>query len=599
MVVSKGEDRALAGAGQVPVDGLQSSPDVFARLPAGMDAYDRWIAATEPDESELEEQRVASRDFATRPVISVIACFSDKTRESIGATIDSVVRQTYERWELFLATSESRSGELRNILTGSLRQDGRLRSYFLDGALRVTSGVNDAAHLATGEFVVVLDRGGVLAPNALFEAVSHVNVDANVDLIYFDEDEVGADGIGRAKPFFKPDWSPELLLSTNYLSNALIRRSLFRKLDGFDRRMGEAAAWDFMLRCVQTTRAVAHIPKILFHGMARRDGDLSPGSSTAKAQMQSVVTHLQREGVSQAQARVHCGHIRLTWPAGTPRVSIVIPSRDRVDLLSRCLNTLLGLTSYSNYDVLVVDNNSEEAVTRGYYASLAAEPRVRILDFPGSFNYSAANNLGVRHSTGDLLLFLNNDTEILECDWLEEMVRWAQRPGVGAVGAKLLFPDGTIQHAGVVVGMGLADHVFSRAPEAEFGPFGSTYWYRNYLAVTGACVMMRRDVFDAIGGFDERYELVFSDVDLCLRAVAHGYRNVYTPFARLRHHESASRERTNPIWDNLRGYEALHAFVEGADPYYNPNLSRSARIPRVETRDEEYVVKLRRHLGLQ
>lgn len=555
--------------------------------------YRMWMALTEPGQKELEEQRESWQHFPYLPVICVVLRISNETGEAMRAAIRAIACQTYGRWELFLAYHESRAGDLHDTLTEVISLDAELRTRFLDGTLRVTRSVNDAMHLTAAEFVVVLDHAGLLAPNALFEVARLLNETTAPDLVYFDDDELSANGMTRTNPFFKPDWSPDLLLSTNYLSPAVVRRALFKELDGFDARMGEADTWDFILRSVEMTDAVAHIPKVLFHHRT------SPRSGASNLQLQCIGNHLRRQGVYLAEARVHCGHVRVIWPVDARSVSIIIPSRDRVDLLSTCLTSILDLTSYPEYEVLVVDNGSEQQATREYYASLSAEHRVRIVDYPGSFNYSTANNLGVRQSSSDLLLFLNNDTEILECDWLEEMARWAGRPRVGAVGAKLLYPGGTIQHAGVIVGTGLASSVFSGAREGEMGPFGSADWYRNYLAVAGACLMMRREVFTEIGGFDERYELAYGDVELCMRAVAHGYRNVYTPFARLRHHESASRGRETPMRDSLRAYELMHRYIEGTDPYFNPNLSVSDPIPQIGPRDENHLMTVRHHLGLQ
>jgi GT2 family glycosyltransferase len=259
-----------------------------------------------------------------------------------------------------------------------------------------------------------------------------------------------------------------------------------------------------------------------------------------------------------------------------------------VEFLQKCLASLLHKTAYPDFEVLLVDNHSHQAATRDYYESLAADARVQILRYGPDFNYSAANNYGARRATGDMLLFLNNDVEALEADWLEEMVRWAERPEIGAVGAKLLFPNGAVQHAGVIIGLeGHGSHVFWGCAEDQSGPFGSVNWYRNYSAVTGACLMMRREVFEAVGGFDEEYRLVFSDIELCVRIANHGYRIVYTPFSRLRHHEGRTRETFIPGHDISRAYAHLEHIVESGDPYYNPNLSYTLKVPTLSGRNEE------------
>jgi len=282
------------------------------------------------------------------------------------------------------------------------------------------------------------------------------------------------------------------------------------------------------------------------------------------------------------------GILRCVWPTRGHKVSIVIPTKDKLPVLRRCVKSILRLTKYPDYEILLIDNNSTEKSTRAYYESLRAHTNIRVIDYPAPFNYSAANNLGARHATGDFLLFLNNDTEVLQADWLEELARWAERPGVGAVGTKLLYPNGTIQHAGVIVGlMCHAAHVFAKLERDHQGLFGSVNWYRNYLAVTGACVMIARDIFEKIGGFDEAYELVFSDVEICLRLVEHGYRIVYTPFAALNHYEGLSRANRIPPADFHRASRHMVDIVESGDPYFNPNLSYNCEVPLPRSPHEE------------
>jgi GT2 family glycosyltransferase len=272
------------------------------------------------------------------------------------------------------------------------------------------------------------------------------------------------------------------------------------------------------------------------------------------------------------------------------RVSIIIPTRDKLALLQRCIESLLALTTYRDFEIILVDTGSVEPRTRAYYETLKSHPqlqgRFKLVEYTGPFNYSRANNVGVAQASGSLLLFLNNDTEIIEPDWLEELARWAQRPDIGAVGAKLLYPSGHIQHAGVVIGMGgHAGHIFAGLEAHTATIFGSPDWYRDYLAVTGACLMTRRDVFERIGGFDEQYILVFSDVEYCLRVGAQGYKTVYTPFACLKHHESASRGSHIPVRDIQLGFEHMVAIVDRGDPCYNGNLATDTSVPALATND--------------
>jgi GT2 family glycosyltransferase len=455
-------------------------------------------------------------------------------------------------------------------------QEARGRVKFVAGDWQA------ALQQSAGDFVLALDAGSQLAADALFHIAGLLNERPDAGVVYFDDDVLDADGATRRDPFFKPDWSPELLLSVNYLRHAAVRRSLAVEAGGFDAAMGAAQEWDLMLRCAERTSRIHHLPAVLCH---RRQNESEPKADDSGPR--AVAAHLRRRGTPGAVAALdEAGRVRVSWPTRGGRVSVIIPTKDKAGLLEMCLTSLDRLTEYRNFEVILVDNGSRESATHRYYERLAADERVRIIEYRGDaqgrFNYSAANNLGARHATGELLLFLNNDIEVLEPGWLTEMVRWAERPEIGMVGATLLFPQGRIQHAGVTVGMGgVAGHVFASGCEGIRGPFGAAGWYRNYLAVTGACIMMRRDVFEGIGRFDEGYQLAFSDIELGLRAVEHGYRVLCTPFARLRHHEGGTRRRYTPEGDILRAFHRMGRVIAEGDPFYNPNLSYRATVPRV------------------
>jgi GT2 family glycosyltransferase len=461
-----------------------------------------------------------------RPVFTVVIPAGDGPPALLDASIRSAVDQSYDRWELRVAAAPARGTEVERLATAWMERDARIH---IDGA--------DASAIpfgGAGEFVAPLAAGDTLAPNALFEAARLLNEHRGTEIIYSDEDTLSADGRTRSSPFFKPGWSPEMLLSVNYLAHALIKRTLLEDIGP----AGRSGSWDLALRCSERAREIRRIAAVLYH--------LRAGARPALPRpedLRALEAHCRRQGIAGAHAAVvPPGVVRLTWPAGDRNVSIIIPNKDREPLLRRCLTSLLRHTGYPRFEILIVDTGSTDEATRRYYADLAHEGRIRILEHPGPFNFSAANNAGARAATGDLLLFLNNDTEALNQDWLEEMVRWAGRREIGAVGAKLLYPDGTIQHAGIVVGLrGLAHHIYRQAAETHVDIFGSVDWYRNYLAVTGACLMVRRQVFDEVGGFDERYRIAYSDIEMCLRIHARGYRIVYTPFARLRHDEGATR----------------------------------------------------------
>jgi len=565
-------------------------------LPREPIAYPEWLAENEPGPAELDRQRQTAQGFAWQPVVSLVTVVSDSSVQHLENMINSVLSQTYSHWELWLGVRGPESPALSAALAERTGKDHRIRVQSIEPAWGLFEGPGRPWQNAGGEFILRVGANDRLAPDLLYEVVSLLNDQPEADLIYWDEDQLSPEG-ARQAPWFKPDWSPELLLSVNYLSPAAIRRAVLQNIGSL--ADGEALDWDLSFRCAEQTGRIHHIPKVLYH---RRPGAGLTASSPDEP-LRAIEAHLRRSGVDEPHACVSgpAGVVRVSWPTARPKVSVIIPTKNQVRFLRKCLTSLLENTAYSNFEVIVVDNQSGERQTLNYYKAIRSDPRVRIVEYSAPFNFSAANNLGARHATGDYLLFLNNDTEALEPDWLEELVRWAERPQVGVVGAKLLYPGGTVQHAGVVMGMeGHSSHVFSGAPEGYCGPFGSVEWYRNYNAVTAACMMMRREVFDRVGGFDEEYLLVFSDVEICLRALRQGYRVVYTPFVRLRHHEGRSRANQMPMSDLQRGYVHMRQMVEAGDPYYNPNLSYSERLPTFARRGEESrMARLRRLVGME
>ncbi|MCI0520170.1 MAG: glycosyltransferase family 2 protein [Chloroflexi bacterium] len=429
-----------------------------------------------------------------------------------------------------------------------------------------------------GEYFLALYPGDTLAPDALRQAAPRLAAAPPPDILYCDEDALAEDGLTRYKPFFKPDWSPELLLSVSYLQRGFFRAALFQKLAA---QHPAEALHELVFRAVEAGARVEHLPLPLLH---RGSGGISPQEHCAAAQ-----AHLLRLGLAQAQCRLTPqGEARAAWQPSGGLVSIIIPTKDNAALLRCCLASLIEVSDYPAFEILLVDSGSVEVETAQLYEELQWDERIRIVEFNAPFNFSAALNLGAGQARGGVYVFLNNDTVITQPGWLAELARWSERPEVGVVGAKLLYPDGRIQHAGVVFGLeGHASHVFGGAPQGVSGPFGSVEWYRNYSAVTAACVAMRREVFEALGGFDERYQLVFSDIEIGLRAAARGWRVVYTPYASLLHLEGRSRAQTMPYPDLERGLAHFRAIVARGDPYFNPNLSHTVRLPTLRRRFEQ------------
>jgi GT2 family glycosyltransferase/glycosyltransferase involved in cell wall biosynthesis len=549
-------------------------------------AYARWIAATEPGPAELDAQRAAAADLPRRPLISAVMPVFNPPLDALEAAIASLRAQTYDRWELCVADGGSRP-EVRAALRRAARADRRVRLRLLSANRGIAGNSNAALALARGDYLLIFDHDDALAPDALFRVAELLAARPATDVVYFDEDKLSADGAARYEPWFKPaGHAPDLLLATNYLMHGVFRRELVRDVGGFDAAAEGAQDWDLALRCVERTAAIAHIPRVLYHWRA------VPGSAASAAnakpfalrgQLHALAGHLGRTGSPDARlAVVGPGALRVRWPTSGQLVSIVIPNKDRAGLLRACLGSIFARTAYPAYEVVIVDTGTTDPDTLALYAELRADPRVRIVDLSGPFNWSRANNVGAAHARGELLLFLNNDTEALHPDWLDELAGWAERPEVGVVGCKLVRPDGTTQHAGMALGVeGHASSLFDGERGPVYGPFGSSEWSRDLSLVTGACMLTRREVLAAAGGFDEGYRVGYSDLTFCLAARALGLRVVYTPHATLLHHEGASRGFSLPPADVLRATLELLPAVAAGDPFYSPNLSPVSRRPAV------------------
>jgi GT2 family glycosyltransferase len=533
--------------------------------------YALWVRQTAPSRRTLAAQRAWARTKQRR--FTLITFVPDPARWRHRPPYASLVAQSYPHWEwivLLPAADPPSPATVSPDLTG----DQRIRIVRVPAGSQSADAWNTALGTATGDFAAVVGPDDTLSPEALFEMASVLDKTADCDLLYSDEDLITEDGNVRYTPRFKPDWSPELLLATNYIGRlAAIRVRSALAVGGFRAAAG-AEEWEFFLRLSRSATKIRRVPRCLYH---RRSSDVP----VAEGLEAVVEAHLAASGVAASVTGSKDGY-RATWPvSGTPLVSIVIPNRNAADVLRLCLEGLLDKTSYAFREIVIVDNGSTEPEALELYERLERSGRGCIVPFDRPFNFSAACNTGAAAAKGDLLLFLNNDIEVIDPEWLDELVRWAQLPQIGVVGAKLLYPDRTIQHAGVVFGLGLVGHLFSRAPEGSSGVFGSSECYRNVVAVTGACQMMRRDVFHRLGGFDERFRLSFSDVILCMEAWKAGYRVVYTPYARLIHHESYTRKREDWAEDmeGLAAYLEANAFDE--DSFFHPELDPTSPVPAV------------------
>jgi GT2 family glycosyltransferase len=543
--------------------------------------YRRWIARFEPAPADLAGQR--QHRFPRSPKVSVAVPVYNPPTAYLDAMVRSVLTQTYANWELCLADA-STEPHVGPMLEAFAAADPRVRVTFLATNGGIVANSNAALATATGDFVALVDHDDTLAPFAFFEIVSAVNAAPDADFLYSDEDKLDRDG-RRAEPNFKPDWSPETLRSRNYICHlTVLKRSLVEEIGGFRPGFDGSQDYDLVLRASERARQIVHVPHVLYHWRMHEQSTAANKGSKGyayEAGRRAVQEHLDRLGVA---ATVHDGPILGTYQVvyhlrTQPLVSVVVPNKDCPELLARCVDSL-AKGSYANYELLVVENGSQRPETFAYYRELLKQPHVRVLEWTKPFNYAAVNNFAATQARGELLLFLNNDIEAISPDWLEALVKVVVQPGVGAVGAKLYYADDTIQHAGIVVGMGgVAGHGFLNFPRQAAGYMQRLMFTQNVAAVTGACLICPKKVFDSVGGFDEGFVLAFNDVDLCLQILRKGYRVVWTPDAELYHLESKTRgyEDTPEKQRRFkREFDLFHlkwgTFLKAGDPYYSPHF---------------------------
>ncbi len=561
------------------------------------DAYAVWCEQNRLTARGLGSMREDAERLPYRPLVSVVTPVYDVPAEWLRASVDSVRAQVYTNWELCLVDDGSTAPHVATELARYASLDPRIRVASLPRNGGIVAASSTGLAMSRGEFVAFLDHDDELAPDALFEVVKRLNADPQLDLIYTDEDRIDPNG-RRVEPFFKPDWCPDLLLSMNYICHlGVYRRSLADRVGGFRPGYDGSQDWDLVLRFTEATERIAHVPKVLYHWRKAPTSTAAAGEAKPYAFVagqRALESALERRGRAGRVEMITLGRYRVEYALDrSALVSILIPTRDRADLLRRCLDSIRTRSTYRNVEILVLDNGSSERDAVRLLASL--KPPHRVISEPRPFNWSAINNLGARHARGEYLLLLNNDTEVIEPSWIESMLRHAQRPEVGVVGAKLLYPDDRVQHAGVVVGIGgTAGHAFHGLPRDDPGYIGMAAVARNYTAVTGACMMVRRAVFEAAGGLDESYRIAYGDIDFCLRLVRQRLRAVYTPDALLYHRECATRGKLNPPEDGRR-FRAQWAEFIARDPLYNPNLSRTAEDFSLRLRAGTAFVSARRH----
>lgn len=531
-------------------------------------------------ESEIEK-------FVTRPRISVLLPVYDPEARWLRRAIDSVRAQVYPDWELCIVDDASTLPHVAKILQRYARADARIKVLRRATNGHISAASNDTLALATGEFIALLDHDDELARTALYHVAHAINQHPDLGLLYSDEDKLDRQG-RRCDPYFKPDWDPDLLTSQNYISHlSVYRADLVRGLGGFRTGFEGSQDYDLTLRAVERLepRQIRHVPHVLYHWRIAEQSTATFAAAKPyahQAAIRAVQEYVDRRGLRARAVPHYADYLRVIYapPQDQPRVSIIIPTRDRVSLLRQSVASVRAKTEYPNIELIIVDNDSRDPATLDYLAQLEATGEAIVLRAAGEFNFSRLNNLGVARATGLFVALLNNDVEAKNRDWLTEMISHAARPEVGAVGARLWYPDGTLQHGGVILGVGgVATHAHNGLRK-EHGYFARAHLTQNFSAVTAACLVLRRDVYRQLGGFDEtNLAVAFNDVDFCLRLRAGGLLVTWTPHAELVHHESVSRGLEDTGWKQRR-FLAEVAFMRekwGAilseDPFYNPNLS--------------------------
>lgn len=546
--------------------------------------YKRWFKIHKANRATLLKQRESSEEKLLFSVIVPVYCTSEKF---LKAMIESVQNQSYQRWELCIANGSPEETFATEILKRYSNKDDRIRVCQLEHNLGIAGNTNAALKMMQGDFAVFLDHDDFLEPDALYELALFVDKHPNADMIYTDEDKTDASGKEFFQPHFKPDFSLDLLRSNNYICHLLaVKKKLVQSSGGFKEDYEGAQDYDFIFRCVESATYIGHIPKVLYHWRAHETSTSERPESKAYAFQsgkRAIEAHLQRQGiVAEVVMRENPGFYQVTYALErTPKVSVIIPNKDQKEKLQLCIESIISITEYPDYEIIIIENNSTTKEVFAYYKQLEKDTRIRILKWEKPFNYSAINNFGATAAQGELLVLLNNDVEVLQKDWMQQLVGNCQRPEVGAVGVKLYYPDHTIQHAGTIVGLGgVAGHAFAGCTDEAGSYMHKASLQLNYSAVTAACMMLRREVFWEVGGLEEDLAVAFNDVDLCLKIREKGYLIVYNPDVKLYHYESATRGADDNPEKQARFQREISYIKEkwgdilkNGDPYYNPNLT--------------------------
>ena len=547
--------------------------------------YGPWYEAYIPTEEELEAQRKKKWSYAPKISIAVPAY---KTPELfLRQLIQSLQDQTYDNWELCIANASPQDASMEYVLKSCSAMDSRIVWKKLKENRGISENTNEAFAMATGDYVGLLDHDDLLAPNALYEIAAALEKEPETEVLYTDEDKVRGEQLEHFQPHLKPDFNEDLLRSNNYICHFfVVKRTLLQKVGGMRKEFDGAQDYDFIFRCTETAGKICHIPEILYHWRTHEASTADNPQSKLyafEAGKRAIEENLKRRGLQgEVSHTKDYGFYRVKYAVqGEPLVSIIIPNKDAKTDLEKCIRSVKEKSSYKNYEILIVENNSETEEIFAYYKELSKDPAIRLLKWKKEFNYSAINNFAAKKARGEYLLFLNNDTEVITEDWIQELLGICQRQGTGAVGARLYYGDHTIQHAGTVIGIGgIAGHMFVNLPGERTGYMHKAALIQDLSAVTAACMLVKREAFEEVGGFEEQLSVAFNDVDLCLRLREKGCLVVYNPYAELYHYESKSRGAEDSK-EKVRRFQSEIEFMrcrwekllKAGDPYYNKNLS--------------------------
>lgn len=553
-------------------------------------SYDDWIATFDAlTDSDRKTIKKDIEKMPQKPLISVIMPVFNTPEVFLRKTIDSVVNQIYPYWELCIADDASTEGHVKEVLQEYANREKRIKVTFREKNGHISAASNSALKLAVGDFVALLDHDDELAEKALYRVAVEINRHPDADIIYSDEDKVDEGG-RRFDPHFKPDWNPELFFSQNYICHlTTLRRDLVDRSGGFREGFEGSQDYDLLLRCVSLTghSKIRHIPEILYHWRAIQGSTALKENEkdyTVKAGIKALrafFSKINPDILIESGGLPTTYRVRYPVPKSEPKVSLIIPTRNGLNVLSQCIESILAKTEYNNYEIIIVDNQSDDPKTISYLNEVHLKEKVRVIHYNQAFNFSAINNYAVKQAQGELIGLINNDVEVISSDWLKEMVSYAVRPDIGAVGAKLLYPDGRIQHAGVIVGLGgVAGHSHKFISRDDAGYYGRAILPQALSSVTAACLIVRKKLYEEVSGLDEKnLTVAFNDVDFCLKLREKGYRNVWTPYALLYHHESVSRGYEDTPEKQAR-FQREILFIKQKwgnallyDPGYNSNLT--------------------------